>query len=198
MESARVIIPKVWRSELPLLIAFFLLSIVAWIGSKIFPITVIQGEILRLGDYSVVVAFPLLWFLPLWAQGQAMYRIQNVLYSLDSRGIEAKVGRLALNQRVVRVRFEDVRSVETEQTFVERLLDIGTVQISTASTGDIEVEFKGIAAPFEVRDLVERERDARIRIARRAAMERDRHKRPAESDGGEERSGAAEGERVSG
>ena len=88
-------------------------------------------------------------------------RIYDVLYTVDAKGIQARVGILSLHQRVIRVRYEDIRTVETEQTLLERFLDVGDVEIATAATGSVEIVLNGVAAPHEIRKMVQAERDRR-------------------------------------
>lgn len=196
VDQARLRVPKVWRSEIGLLCLFVVSCVGSVALSRALPITVVTGEVLRIGGYRLVLGLPLLWFVPAGVLGTVMYRIYDVRYSLDARAIEACVGILSLNQRVTRVRYEDVRSVETDQTFVERLLDVGRVEVSTAASGGVEVEFIGVAAPFEVRDLIERERDRRQKLARKLAVHkeqssREEHGTRREQDADEVRGGIA-------
>ena len=167
MITKDIVIAKTWRSELSRVGLFIVLSIVSIFLTKQFPGSVITGPLFSIGETQVILSLPLFWFLPAYAAFSAIYRIYNVRYSVDGRGIEAKVGILGVYQRIIRVRFEDIRSVETEQTIMERAMNIGNVEIGTAATGDIEIIFDGIAAPSEVQDMIQNERDRRQKLARR-------------------------------
>lgn len=163
-------ISKTWRSEIKSVIAFFFLGALSiWLSHE-YPGSVVAGKLFSIGSTTLMLSLPLFWFLPMFALGRALVRIYNVHYVIDQRGIEAHVGILAMNQRITRVRFEDIRSVETDQTIVERALDIGNVEIGTAATSGVEVVFEGVAAPYELQDMILRERDNRQRAARRAAV----------------------------
>jgi uncharacterized membrane protein YdbT with pleckstrin-like domain len=166
MIKNQVIVAKTWRSEVKRMMIFVVLSVISVYMTHLFPGSVIEGKIITVGDSSLLFALPLFWLMPVGAVGNIIFRIYNVRYVIDSRGIEAKVGILAMNQRITRVRFEDIRSVETEQTMLERILCIGDVEIGTAATGDIEILFQGIAAPTEVQDMIQAERDRRHMLAR--------------------------------
>jgi uncharacterized membrane protein YdbT with pleckstrin-like domain len=172
MIKNQVIVAKTWRSEIKRMVIFVVLSVVSIFLTHLFPESVIEGKLLTLGSRTLMFALPLFWLLPVCGAGNIIFRIYNVRYVIDSRGIEAKVGILAMNQRITRVRFEDIRSVETEQTMLERILNIGDVEIGTAATGDIEIIFQGIAAPTEVQDMIQSERDRRHTLAR---TQRTRH-----------------------
>lgn len=133
--------------------------------SHLFPQTVIVGPLITLLGAEIVLFLPLLWFIPAGILMAAIINIYDVRFIVDTRGIETRVGILGLNQRIVRVRYEDIRSVEVAQTLWDRVLDIGTVQVGTAATGGVEVEFSGVAAPHEIQKMIQSERDKRQRLA---------------------------------
>ena len=172
MPSRPVVVVKTWRSEMGRLDLFAILSVVSWYLSTTFPSSVIEGRILSIGDTNLMLALPLFWFLPAFAAASAIYRVYNVRYVIDSRGIEARVGILSTHQRITRVRFEDIRSVETEQTLMQRLLDIGDVEIGTAATGEIEILFDGVPTPTEVQDMIQTERDRRHKLQKQQTIVR--------------------------
>lgn len=166
MEAGKLIVPKVWRSEIARLILFFITGASCIFWSRLNPHTVITGELFSLADKQVMLKLPLLWFIPALALGSAILRIYDVRYTLDEQGIEARTGIISLYQRITRIRFEDIRSIETEQTLLERALDIGNLEIGTAATGGIEVTFKGVAAPKQVQKLIRDERDRRQKLTK--------------------------------
>lgn len=156
-----LVIPKVWRSELGLVILFLVTCVATVFLSTRYPASVITGPLFSYGDYHMSLSLPLLWFVPAIVLGMAMYRIYNVRYSLDSKGVVSVSGRLALHQTITRIRYEDIRSVETEQSIIERILNIGCLELGTAATGGLEMILYGIASPSDVRFLIENERDQR-------------------------------------
>ena len=157
-----VVIARVWRSELVRLALFVALSAGCVVLSRMFPSTIISGKLFSAGDSTYILRLPLLWFIPMWPLMSAIFNIYNVRYSMDSRGIESRVGIISMNQSITRIRFEDIRSIETEQTLVERFLDIGLLEMGTAATDGFEMAFSGIASPKKVQETIQRERDARI------------------------------------
>lgn len=163
-----VLVPKSWRSEIHALFAFFVLGIVSTLLSRYYPGSVINGELFTLFGITVHVALPLFWLVPMFSLLFTITRIYDVRYIIDSRGLESKVGILGLNQRITRVRFEDIRSIEIEQTVMDRILDIGDVEIGTAAVEGIEMVLCGIAAPREVQDMIQSERDKRDRLAKKS------------------------------
>ncbi len=165
----QIIIRKTWRSEFIGVGLFVFLSIVAVFLSRSFPWSVIEGELISLFGYSVYLKLPLFWFIPALTIATSLYRIYDVRYIIDARGIESERGIISLHRRTTRLWFEDVRSVQTSQGIVDRALDIGNVDIGTAATGTVEISMKGIGAPHEVQEMVQRERDERQRAERRMA-----------------------------
>lgn len=165
MNYGTVTIPRTWRSQLKVALLFLVSCPVTIYLSQLFPKTVIIGPLISLFGMEIVLYLPLLWFIPAGILLTGIINIYDVRYVVDTRGIETKVGILGLNQRIVRVRYEDIRSVEVMQTLWDRFLDIGTVQVGTAATGGVEVEFSGVAAPHEIQRMIQSERDKRQRLA---------------------------------
>jgi hypothetical protein len=46
---------------------------------------------------------------------------------------------------------------------LDRILNVGDLQIGTAATSGVEMVLSGIAAPYEVQDMMQKERDGRQR-----------------------------------
>jgi len=166
MIAQEIVIAKAWRSEIGRLTIFVILCFLSYYLSTEYPESIVSGPLFTIAGYSLVLSLPLFWFLPAITAMSAIYRIYNVRFTIDRRGIEAKTGVLSVHQRITRVRFEDIRSVETEQSILERFLNIGDVEIGTAATGSIEITFQGVAAPIEVQEMVQMERDRRQKLAR--------------------------------
>lgn len=171
MASGIVVIPKAWRSEVPSAILFGMLCPLAYVITVYLPWTIITGPLFEFNGVRINLSLPLAIFLPTGALLRGIYRIYNVRYAIGAHGIEARHGVLNLSQKVVRIRFEDIRAVEVKQSILDRLLDIGKVELSTAASSDIEVIIGGIAAPFNFRQVVQLERDRRQAILRRERAE---------------------------
>jgi uncharacterized membrane protein YdbT with pleckstrin-like domain len=61
-----------------------------------------------------------------------------------------------LSKRVQQTRIDRVQNVSTEQSIVERILRVGTVDFDTAGTDDSEFRFVGISDPDAVVSAVDR------------------------------------------
>jgi hypothetical protein len=63
-----------------------------------------------------------------------------------SRGVFSKCNR----EFVVR----DIRAIDIDQSFLNRIVGIGTITISTSATVDADEKIKGIKNPYALRDLI--------------------------------------------
>jgi uncharacterized membrane protein YdbT with pleckstrin-like domain len=167
------VIEKVWRSELKLVAAFLFFSVVSVVVAHKYPgnrLLFPSAPLFSVGDTVLYLRLPLVWFAPFLTLCLAAFRIYDVRYALDSQGIEMKKGILSLRQTITKVRYEDIRSTKIEQSFLDRMVDTGCLEVSTAASGDTEIYLMGIAAPAEVKAVIEMERTARQKAAREKAM----------------------------
>lgn len=169
MIKSKVEIPKVWRSELGNVAVFLFLGVVSVIASKRYPALTIKGDLFHIGNTYVNLYLPLLWLLPAAYLFYVLYRIYNVKYYVDYRGIESCVGRLSVKQTINRVRYEDIRAIDIYQTIMDRMLDIGTLEIGTAAFSSAEISMEGIASPIEIKQMLEKERDGRLKAVSQKA-----------------------------
>lgn len=165
MAKGEIVIRKVWRSELKRVIVFFVLCGGSIAFSRLLPASVIRGVLFRYGDTTVYLALPLFWLVPFCFLSLLLVKIYDCRYLISSRGIEAREGILSLNQTVTRVRYEDIRGVETVQSIWDRVLDVGKLEISTSATGGVEIAMHGVASPKEIQDVLIGERDRRQQLA---------------------------------
>lgn len=153
-----IVIPKVWRSEINLLVAFIVSLFLSVTLSQKFPKSVIHGELVPWGTETLYLSLPLFWLIPAYFLSLALYRIYDVRYTATSTGIEERRGVISISQQIRRIRYEDIRSIEIKQTLLARFLNIGNLEIGTAATSAVEVILEGIAAPHEVQEMILKER----------------------------------------
>jgi uncharacterized membrane protein YdbT with pleckstrin-like domain len=86
-------------------------------------------------------------------------------YSITDRRLRIQRGILSRNVEEARV--ERLQNVSIRQSFVERILQVGTIDFDTASSqqGD-QFQFRGIANPGDVVRLVDRAQEAHNERAR--------------------------------
>jgi uncharacterized membrane protein YdbT with pleckstrin-like domain len=88
-----------------------------------------------------------IWWLRTWSQELIVTR----------RGVRKRTGILA--KRTTELDHRDVRNVQIDQHPVRRLMGTGTVRVSTAGQGGIELEIHGVEDPEGIRDLLYEQRD---------------------------------------
>jgi uncharacterized membrane protein YdbT with pleckstrin-like domain len=79
---------------------------------------------------------------------------QATRYVITSERLHIRHG--LLSKRTQETRVQRVQNVNTEQSFFERILQVGTVDFDTAGTDDSEFRFVGVANPHEVVRAVDR------------------------------------------
>jgi hypothetical protein len=165
MSEQELIIRRVWRSQLGTIAIYILLCVACISLSRTFPASVVDGLLFKISGLEVYLTLPLFSLLPLAALVTLCLPIYDGYMHVDSRGIELVLGILSLKQKITRVRFEDIRSIEIGQSILERLLDYGTIGVSSAATESIELSFNGVGSPREIQDFLQSERDRRLRVA---------------------------------
>lgn len=128
-----------------------------------------------------MLSLPLFWLIPLGGFFDLVYRIYNVRFELTSRFIEARTGILSLNQNITRIRYEDVRGAEIDQTILGRMLDYGDVQVGTAASAEMEVIISAISAPRELQEMILRERDRRVELEKAQTLKSLESRRSAQN-----------------
>jgi uncharacterized membrane protein YdbT with pleckstrin-like domain len=93
------------------------------------------------------------------------------VYLVTSQRLHIRRGILA--RRAQQTRIDRVQNVNTQQTVIDRIVRVGTVDFDTAGTDDSEFRFVAIASPDLVVAAVDRaQREAAERAAERAAEPR--------------------------
>ncbi len=75
-------------------------------------------------------------------------------YTITNERLHIRRG--LLSRSVQQTKLERVQNVNTEQSFFQRILQIGTVDFDTAGTDDSDFTFTGVANPDEVVAAVDR------------------------------------------
>jgi uncharacterized membrane protein YdbT with pleckstrin-like domain len=86
-------------------------------------------------------------------------------YTITTERLHIRRGVLA--KRVQQTSIDRVQNVNTEQSFLDRILRVGKVDFDTAGTDDSDFTFRGVAGPEDVVMAVDR---ARREAARNAAQ----------------------------
>ena len=78
----------------------------------------------------------------------------TTVYTITNQRLRIKRGLIARN--VQQTRIERVQNVNTDQSVIERILQVGTVDFDTAGTDDSEFKFAGVSQPERVVEAVDR------------------------------------------
>jgi uncharacterized membrane protein YdbT with pleckstrin-like domain len=81
------------------------------------------------------------------------------VYTITTQRLRIKHGIIA--RHVQQTDIERVQNVNTDQSVIERMLQVGTVDFDTAGTGDSDFKFAGVEDPQEVVAAVDRAQKAR-------------------------------------
>ncbi|MFH1724482.1 MAG: PH domain-containing protein [Elusimicrobiota bacterium] len=122
---------------------------------------------LAIGDLFIVLAIALWWagrgeYAP-WASGAATFFYlvalagrYSVLYTLTDQRVIARAG--LFSRRVDEVEIRDIRNIVLEQSFLQRLVGIGDIGISSAGGEGIEVRFGRIPRAEAVKERIRQAR----------------------------------------
>jgi len=63
-----------------------------------------------------------------------------------------------LSKSITEVWHQDIRNVQLDQTFFQRILDVGSIGISSAGQGGLEIFVTGIPQPDQVKEMIDQYR----------------------------------------
>jgi uncharacterized membrane protein YdbT with pleckstrin-like domain len=129
----------IWRS----ILSFY---ITGFIGSLVIGVIV---ALVASTSVGVVV------FLVLFAIDVLVGFIKRVSTRYTITTQRLRIERGILSKHVQQTRIERVQNVNTNQTFVSRILHVGTVDFDTAGTDDSDFTFVGVGNPHEVVEAVD-------------------------------------------
>jgi uncharacterized membrane protein YdbT with pleckstrin-like domain len=98
-----------------------------------------------------VVAFAVLMGLVILV---GLFKRMATHYVITNQRLRIRRGILA--KHVQQTAIDRVQNVNTEQTFVDRLLRVGSVDFDTAGTDDSDFTFRGVSEPAEIVTAVDR------------------------------------------
>jgi uncharacterized membrane protein YdbT with pleckstrin-like domain len=76
------------------------------------------------------------------------------VYTITNQRLRIKRG--LLSKKVQQTRIERVQNVNTDQSVLDRILRVGTVDFDTAGTDDSDFTFRGVSGPGRVVEAVDR------------------------------------------
>jgi uncharacterized membrane protein YdbT with pleckstrin-like domain len=136
-----------WRA----LLAFYLTGIV---GAALVAVIVALAANVPAGVLAGIVLIGLLLIV-------GFVRRMSTTYMVSTQRLYIRRGILAKREQQTRI--ERVQNVNTDQSLVERILRVGTVDFDTAGSGDGDFRFLGLSSPSRVVAAVDRaQRDASL------------------------------------
>jgi uncharacterized membrane protein YdbT with pleckstrin-like domain len=129
-----------WRATLGFYVVGFVAAVIAGVAVGVAAGTAIGVVVLVVA----LVAILLVGFL----------RRVGTHYLVTTQRLRIRRG--ILSRRVQQTQLDRVQNVNTDQSFFERVLQIGTVDFDTAGTDDSDFTFRGIADPEQVVGAVDR------------------------------------------
>ena len=102
--------------------------------------------------FIICLIIPLLWpILIIWW-------LSSKAKTLTITSKRSTVNRGLLSKHTTEVWHRDIRNLQIHQGILQRVLGVGTIAISSAGQGDIEIAFEGIKAPESVKQLIDQYR----------------------------------------
>jgi uncharacterized membrane protein YdbT with pleckstrin-like domain len=129
-----------WRA----LLAFYLIGI---IGAALIAVIVAFAASVGVGIVVGVVLIALVVIVGFVRRMATTYMVSNQRLYIR-RGI--------LSKRIQQTRIDRVQNVNTDQSLIERILHVGTVDFDTAGTDDSDFTFVGLSSPSRVVAAVDR------------------------------------------
>jgi uncharacterized membrane protein YdbT with pleckstrin-like domain len=119
----------------------------------------VAALVTALGDGvdSAIVGVVVVLGIALVIVGGFLFRMATV-YTITNQRLRIKRG--LLSKRIQQTRIDRVQNVNTDQSVVERMLRVGTVDFDTAGTDDSDFSFRGVGAPARVVEAVDRAQHA--------------------------------------
>jgi len=83
-----------------------------------------------------------------------IYRRYSWAYTINGETIESREGLIA--RKVKSIRIQDLRNINVNQSLWQRIMGVGDVEFSSAGGSGIEVSFRGVSDPLQVKALAQR------------------------------------------
>jgi uncharacterized membrane protein YdbT with pleckstrin-like domain len=82
----------------------------------------------------------------------------STVYAITNQRLRIKRG--ILSKRIQQTRIDRVQNVNTDQSVIDRMLRVGTVDFDTAGTDDSDFTFAGVSNPHRVVEAVDQAQHA--------------------------------------
>jgi len=83
-------------------------------------------------------------------------RLNNSKFEIRRKCVRHMAGRYSLQQEVIEINYQDIGWVRVSQSILERLMDIGTIEIGAAHSHLPEISVDGRANPHKYANMIHR------------------------------------------
>lgn len=137
-----------FNSLLPLILIFLVVAGLSVILTVIFSQGLVLSKFLNFSPrwFSLPAVIILL---------EILRRRYNDKYILGREILSHIGGRIALKYYIHIIKYSDIRAVNVVQSFWGRILNFGTLEVSTAAQGEGDVFFYGVKSPEELAQIIE-------------------------------------------
>lgn len=101
----------------------------------------------------VCLAASLLGWIPL-----AIWRVAKMATSLEITNKRTICYRGLLSKKSSEVRHNDIKNLQIDQTFLNRIMRVGAIGISSSGQDEIEIHVTDIPSPYRVREIIDQHR----------------------------------------
>lgn len=139
-------IHRSWRSVLPGLLLFIVVSIASVPISNEYPILLLDFD-LSLFGLPYRVSMPILGLISAVLLARPLFLMYDCYHQVRCHHLRTISGRCSLRKNSVEIAYEDLRGVRVQQSLLERILGVGTIMIGTSITDQPKVRLHGIGNP---------------------------------------------------
>ena len=147
---------KSFLSEIPLILLNILMIPLVVHLSNEHPASIISIPIIE--NYSI--PFPLFALFPILCLIILFKRVYNYRYIIEDTHMRSVHGLLSLHKKDMRIEYRDVLGIDIERNLIERIFNVGDIEIGTAMLGEAEIVFYGVYNPSKYRAMIIKKVDA--------------------------------------
>jgi uncharacterized membrane protein YdbT with pleckstrin-like domain len=162
-----------WRSVLDFYVKGLALTVAA--GGIAALVTLVAGDEVNWATAALVAIAVLVIVLVV-----GFVKRMATTYSISNQRLHIRRGIVA--RKIKEARLERVQNVNTSQSVLERILQVGTVDFDTAGTTDSDFSFRGVAQPEKVMAAVDQAQREHAAAARELGDPEPRRSEPSPSE----------------
>jgi uncharacterized membrane protein YdbT with pleckstrin-like domain len=140
---------RIWPSWWMLARQFFVAALLAGLG--------VYLVLMRKEQWHLV---PVVWLLAVVFVGIAWITRRATSWSLTSERLIERRGILVTRQR--QLELADIRSVEIDRRFIQKLLGIGDVTVASAASADFAIRMTSVSDPARIAEMIRQARLKRL------------------------------------